>query len=38
VDAFPPRKSEPRWHLEPRSRTFAEGLPLSAARGRAPEG
>ena len=38
VDAFPPRKSEPRWHLEPRSRTFAKGLPLSAARGRAPEG
>ena len=30
VDAFPPKKSEPRWHLKPRSRTFAEGLPLSA--------
>jgi phosphohistidine phosphatase len=29
VDALPPQKSEPRWHLKPRSRTFAEGLPLA---------
>ena len=29
VDALPPRKSEPRWNLRPRSRTFAEGLPLA---------
>jgi phosphohistidine phosphatase len=28
VDALPPHKSEPRWHLQPRSRAFAEGLPL----------
>ncbi|HET7784480.1 MAG TPA: phosphohistidine phosphatase SixA [Myxococcales bacterium] len=29
VDALPPKKSEPRWHLKPRSRTFADGLPLA---------
>jgi phosphohistidine phosphatase len=34
VDAFPPRKSEPRWHLRPRSREIAEGLPLTGARRR----
>ena len=28
VDALPPKRSEPRWHLRPRSRTFAEGAPL----------
>jgi phosphohistidine phosphatase len=28
VDALPPDKTEPRWHLRPRSRTFAQGLPL----------
>lgn len=32
VDAFPPKKSEPRWHLEPGSRGIAEGLPLSRRR------
>jgi len=31
VDAFPPAKSKPRWHLKPRSREVAEGLPLAAA-------
>jgi phosphohistidine phosphatase len=29
VDALPPRRSESRWHLKPRSRAFAEGLPLA---------
>jgi phosphohistidine phosphatase len=29
VDGLPPKQSEPRWHLKPRSRTFAEGLPLA---------
>jgi phosphohistidine phosphatase len=30
VGALPAAKpSQPRWHLKPRSRTFAEGLPLS---------
>ena len=32
VDAFPPKKSEPRWHLKPRSRTFADGLPVPIRR------
>ncbi|HEY6908907.1 MAG TPA: phosphohistidine phosphatase SixA [Myxococcales bacterium] len=29
VDALPPRRSESRWHMKPRSRSFAEGLPLA---------
>lgn len=29
VDAFPPEKSSPRWHLKPRSREVVEGLPLA---------
>ncbi|HZX94485.1 MAG TPA: phosphohistidine phosphatase SixA [Myxococcales bacterium] len=29
VDALPPKKSEPRWHQKPRSRAFAQGLPLA---------
>jgi phosphohistidine phosphatase len=29
VDALPPKKSEPRWHLKPRSRIFADGVPLA---------
>ena len=29
VDALPPKKSEPRWHLRPRTRTFGEGAPLA---------
>ncbi len=29
VDGFPPKKSDPRWHLKPRTRAFAEGLPLA---------
>jgi phosphohistidine phosphatase len=31
VDALPPSKSEPRWHLKPRVRTIVEGLPLVKA-------
>ena len=31
VDALPPDKSEARWHLRPRSREIAEGLPLAKA-------
>ncbi|MGZ6126468.1 MAG: phosphohistidine phosphatase SixA [Myxococcales bacterium] len=38
VDAFPPKKSVPRWHLKPRSRAIEDGLPLAAARGRGEEG
>lgn len=34
VDAFPPKRSEPRWHLRPRSREIEEGLPLSGTRRR----
>jgi phosphohistidine phosphatase len=29
VDAFPPKKSEPRWHLDPDSRKIVKGLPLA---------
>ena len=28
VDAFPPAKNKPRWHLEPRAESAEEGLPL----------
>jgi phosphohistidine phosphatase len=28
VDAFPPTKNRPRWHLEPRAESAEEGLPL----------
>lgn len=29
VDALPPKSGEPRWNLKPRTRAFAEGVPLA---------